>query len=86
MVKINVNIYVYFTQKKIDPVLKSAMPLEKVAVPEEMAEEKKPMQVPELIMTESAEKDKMEKLGEPIKDIKIELPEAVKEKEEKPVL
>ncbi|KAI8438143.1 hypothetical protein MSG28_010769 [Choristoneura fumiferana] len=70
--------------KKIDPVLKSGMPQEKVAVPEAMAEEKKPMQVPELIMTESAEKDKMEKLGEPIKDMKIELPEAEKEKEEKP--
>ncbi|KOB74934.1 32 kDa apolipoprotein [Operophtera brumata] len=70
----------------VKPVVKPEVPQERYANP--VPEEKKPMMVPELIMSESDKKDeKMDKPMEPMKEFpeKIkEFPEKIKEPEKQP--
>lgn len=57
-------------QKRVDPEVKVVEPEERSAVPEPAEEPAKPMQVPELIISESEKKEekvlKLEKLEEPM--------------------
>ncbi|XP_063357748.1 apolipoprotein D-like [Cydia amplana] len=73
----------HIVEKKVDPEVKLDAPQEKQIAPEKLEEEQKPLQVPELILSESAEKIDL-KLGEPLKDLKPEIPEIPEKNEEKP--
>lgn len=74
---------IFFPQDKVEPVVKPVVQAEvlqeRTAIP--VAEETKPMMVPELIMSESDKKEeKLDKPEEPM----VEMPEKIKELEKPP--